>query len=712
MRSKLLIIAFSVIGLAMIGNLALTVLNVKGQLQRIDDDVNERVTGSLQGLQREIMALTNELLLTHHGQHVSSPQLLLRIDILASRLEMLHSGKVGEQLRQIPKVQRLLVELRSHFEGLDTKLSSGNAVEVAQTHPVAGTEALFIANRMAEIASQISADALYYNAYKHVLEQNEWSRFLRSIYIQLIIGTVTFAATIWLFVVLYRSYELNRRLVRREGDVKEAEEKFRLVVENINEIFWISNPNSDALVYLSPAFERISGQSPEVCINNPPSYVDCIHPDDQDRFLQTIQDRGHGGSVMEYRFLKPDGTIRWVVDRAFPVFGQDKNLRYFVGAVQDVTEIRQAEQALQKSEELFRLVTEITTDVIWERDLVNDKIWWSVGLLSVFGYKPENFQDQPEFWWDNIHPDDHERMRHHDDAILSGEKCEWTQEYRFRRYDGSYARVQEQGQVISGPDGKPQRIVGSIVDVTDRYNMEERALQSQRMEAIGQLTGGLAHDFNNLLQVILGNAELLCEEIPKNDRLHAMAHMTQLAAEKGALLTSRLLAFARRQVLEVSAIDIGKQIETMLPILRRTLPENIDLDYQPVSQPLVSMIDHTQLENAVLNLCINARDALPEGGTITIRVRKSSLAAGFDNENPQRSMPECAEITISDNGLGMTEDVRQHVFEPFFTTKEFGKGSGLGLSMVYGFVKQSGGHIEVVSKVGDGTAINIYVPCW
>lgn len=413
---------------------------------------------------------------------------------------------------------------------------------------------------------------------------------------------------------------------------------------------------------------------------------------------------------MEYRFVKPDGEIRWVVDRAFPIFDNDNNLRYFVGAVQDITEIRQAEQAVQKSEELFRLVSEVTTDVIWERDIVLDKMWWSSGLLSVFGYRPEDFQTSPDFWWGCIHPDDFARMHKHVDAILSGEKREWSHEYRFQRSDGAYARVQEQGQVISAPDGKPQRVVGSIVDVTERYEMQERALQSQRMEAIGQLTGGLAHDFNNLLQVILGNAELLSEELVKNERLYAMAHMTQVAAERGASLTTRLLAFARRQVLEVSTIDICKQIEAMLPILKRTLPENIILRYHPFERPLVSQIDHTQLENAVLNLCINARDAMPDGGNITIDVKKSSLAAGFDSENPEKSLQDCARIVIADNGCGMAEDIRQRVFEPFFTTKEFGKGSGLGLSMVYGFVKQSGGHVEIQSEAGVGTELRIYLP--
>ncbi|PTC01581.1 hypothetical protein C9975_01225, partial [Thalassospira xiamenensis] len=375
-------------------------------------------------------------------------------------------------------------------------------------------------------------------------------------------------------MVLYRSYELNRQLAQKERDAEEVEKKFQLVVENINEVFWIANPNSDALVYLSPAFEKVAGIKPDICMADPEAYVRYIHPDDRARFLQTIEEREQNGSVMEYRFVKPDGSIRWVVDRAFPVFGNDSNLLHFVGAVQDITEIRQAEQALQKSEELFRLVSEVTTDVIWERDIVFDRMWWSSGLLSVFGYNPEDFQDRPDLWWHNIHSDDVERMRRHADDILSGKKREWSHEYRFQRSDGVYARVQEQGQVISGPDGVPKRVVGSIVDVTDRYEIQERALQSQRMEAVGQLTGGLAHDFNNLLQVILGNAELLCEELAKNERLYAMVHMTQVAAERGASLTARLLAFARRQVLEVSTIDICKQIEAMLPILKRTLPEN------------------------------------------------------------------------------------------------------------------------------------------
>ncbi|PTC01582.1 hypothetical protein C9975_01230 [Thalassospira xiamenensis] len=195
MRSKFLIVAFAVICLAMIGNLALVILDVQAQSQRINDDINDRVTGVTQGLQRETMALTRELLLTHHG-HVDNPQLKMRLDILASRLAMLKSGKVGEELWQISKIKPLLRDLQDSFEELEAKLSSGKASEIGQIHPVTGTQALFIANKMTEIASQIATEVQYFSANMHVHEQTEWTRFLRSIYIQLIIGAATFAAMV------------------------------------------------------------------------------------------------------------------------------------------------------------------------------------------------------------------------------------------------------------------------------------------------------------------------------------------------------------------------------------------------------------------------------------------------------------------------------------------------------------------------------------
>jgi len=239
---------------------------------------------------------------------------------------------------------------------------------------------------------------------------------------------------------------------------------------------------------------------------------------------------------------------------------------------------------------------------------------------------------------------------------------------------------------------------------------EKKLRQAQKMEAIGQLTGGVAHDFNNLLQVILGNAELLAEQSEPDSSQRRLAELTQKAAERGAELTNRLLAFARRQALNPRPTDVNSLIGSMETLLHRVLGEIIEIEFTPDPGLLPALVDPAQLESAVLNLCINARDAMPDGGRLSIETRNTSInrreAADFGDLSPGNYV--C--LTVHDNGIGMDEATVAQAFEPFFTTKDVGKGSGLGLSMVFGFAKQSNGHVKIESGIGQGTAVMLYLP--
>jgi nitrogen-specific signal transduction histidine kinase/CheY-like chemotaxis protein len=249
-----------------------------------------------------------------------------------------------------------------------------------------------------------------------------------------------------------------------------------------------------------------------------------------------------------------------------------------------------------------------------------------------------------------------------------------------------------------------------MVDISERRMLQEQLRQSQRLDAIGQLTGGVAHDFNNLLTVILGNAETLAECLTDDQRLRMLADVTAKAAERAAELTSRLLAFARRQPLEPKATDINRQIAHMDSLLRRSLGEHVEIELVRGGGLWKAMVDPGQLENALLNLCINARDAMPQGGRLTIETANTLLDSEYVKQHAELSPGRYVMIAVSDTGTGMDKDTMQKAFEPFFTTKEVGKGSGLGLSMVYGFIKQSFGHIRIYSEPGEGTTIRLYLP--
>lgn len=254
-------------------------------------------------------------------------------------------------------------------------------------------------------------------------------------------------------------------------------------------------------------------------------------------------------------------------------------------------------------------------------------------------------------------------------------------------------------------------IIGeALASLASRAEMEAKLNQSSKMEAIGQLTGGIAHDFNNLLTVVLGNAEALADELAKLPELQEMAEITANAALRGAELTSRLLAFARKQTLEPRVMDVSQLIQSMDRLLRRTLPENIAIEIVRAGGLWKTEVDPGQLEAALLNLALNARDAMIQGGSLTIEIANAALDDDYVASEPGLEAGQYVLIVVTDTGHGIAPEALQHIFQPFFTTKEVGKGTGLGLSMVYGFVKQSGGHIRVYSEVGEGTSIKLYFP--
>ena len=257
------------------------------------------------------------------------------------------------------------------------------------------------------------------------------------------------------------------------------------------------------------------------------------------------------------------------------------------------------------------------------------------------------------------------------------------------------------------PDGG---FVLTITDMTKRVQAEGVLREAQKMQAIGQLTGGIAHDFNNLLTVILGNLELARSKLGSDSALRTRIERAVWAAQRGATLTSQLLAFARKQPLAPGPIDLTSTVPDLLPLLRRTLGEHIEIRFVDTAGLWPAMADAAQLENAVLNLALNARDAMPGGGRLTIELANKVLDGDYARHHAEVTAGDYVMLAVSDTGHGMTPDVLARVFEPFFTTKPDGKGTGLGLAMVFGFVKQSGGHVKVYSEPGEGTTVRLYLP--
>ncbi len=376
----------------------------------------------------------------------------------------------------------------------------------------------------------------------------------------------------------------------------------------------------------------------------------------------------------------------------------------------DITDRQAAEEAMRISDERFRIVAKATNDVIWDWDLKTQSVWWNEGMNTLFGYDRDTLEPGPESWSERIHPDDHERVLRGIFAVIDGSDSNWQDEYRFVHASGRVLTIMDRGYVIRDETGNAVRMIGSMNDLTERRELDDRLRQSQKLEAIGQITGGVAHDFNNLLTVILGNADLLAEQLTDRQQLRLMAEMTANAAERGAELTARLLAFARRQALAPQPVNVNRLVKGMDGLLRRTLTENIDIEIVQAGGLWVTSVDPGQLEVALLNLAINARDAMPGGGCLTIETANAKLDDAYARAHDEVSAGQYVMISVSDTGFGMPSEVVQRAFEPFFTTKEVGKGSGLGLSMVYGFVKQSGGHVKIYAEPEHGTTVKLYFP--
>ena len=438
-----------------------------------------------------------------------------------------------------------------------------------------------------------------------------------------------------------------------------------------------------------------------------PDYLDCVHPEDRSKvdkaYHHALMDKN---LHLQFRFLRPDGKAMWREVRG-DYHSEEGAPGRLIGVSFDITAMKKAERALQESEGLYRLVAESTSDMIVRAALgvAGARLYLSPATRDVLGYDPDELiGTEPAAL---LHPDDLEGWRDKVSALSRGDIDRTTNIHRLRHKSGAWVTVEVSYRLLRKPSGEPMELVSVVRDITERQRLEAQLAQSQKMEAVGQLTGGIAHDFNNLLTVIVGNAELLAEDPSDPVTCRTLSRMILEAAERGADLTQKLLAFGRRQSLRPEPIDLNGAVRSMVPLLQRTIGEHIDLQTDLPAGTRGVLVDRALLESALLNLAVNARDAMAHGGTLAITTgeRPAGPAEGGMTEGQPLVF-----VTVSDTGTGMSAEVMARAFEPFFTTKEVGKGSGLGLSMVYGFAQQSGGHVTIRSAPGEGSAITIVLP--
>ena len=522
----------------------------------------------------------------------------------------------------------------------------------------------------------------------------------------------------WVESTVYPTIDGVAVFLRDITERRQRGEQLRLLesaISRLNDMVVITDgveidPPGPKIVYVNDAFILRTGYSSAEAVGNSPRLLQ--GPATSRAELDRIRDALRAGTTVRAELVNytKAGEPYWIEVDIAPISDADGQRKMYVAVQRDITRRRATEEAMRISAERFRVVAQATTDAVWELNIAAGTVWWSEGLHAVFGHPVSEAAAPIAAWGNMIHPDDRPRILAAAVPLFKSGADSWSDEFRMFRADGSIALVSSRGAVIRDESGRAVRMVGSMVDITERRQLEEQLRQAQRLEAVGQLTGGVAHDFNNLLTVIMGNAELLADVHATDPGARNLATMIGNAAERGAELTRRLLAFARKQPLAPKATDINRLLTGMSALLRRTLGEQFDTAIVPAASLPLAQIDAPQLENAILNLCINARDAMPGGGTLTLETADVELDADYAAANAEVTPGHYVMIAVTDSGVGMPADFVARAFEPFFTTKEVGKGTGLGLSMVYGFVKQSRGHVKIYSEVGVGTTVNLYLP--
>ena len=446
------------------------------------------------------------------------------------------------------------------------------------------------------------------------------------------------------------------------------------------------------------------------------TYMTAVHPDDRLLARKAFSKALHNDKLYRtlHRIIRPDGSQRFVYAQGEVFFDDSRQAVRVMGTIQDITDSQLAQERLAESERRYRLLAEHVTDVIWTMDLQMNLTFVSPSIRWLNGYDAKVYLG---FSLERmLTPASQELARNKLQEELALEEDfrdpgrSVTLELEMLRQDGSTVWVEVKASLLRDDQGRPVGLLGVTRDISLRRKLEAQLQQAQKMEVVGRLAGGVAHDFNNLLTAILGYSEILLANLDVGDPTRQDAMEIKKAGERAALLTRQLLAFSRRQVLQPKSLQLNLVVENLAKMLKRLIGEDIGLEI--ISGPDLGrvLVDPGQIEQVILNLTVNAKDAMPQGGKLTIQTANVALDEAYTQDHAKVRPGQYVLLAVTDAGCGMDTATQSHIFEPFFTTKEKGKGTGLGLSMVYGIVHQSNGHIWVYSEPGQGSTFKIYLP--
>ncbi|HEY8926199.1 MAG TPA: PAS domain-containing protein [Polyangia bacterium] len=507
--------------------------------------------------------------------------------------------------------------------------------------------------------------------------------------------------------VLSKQVMAQLELRRQTRQRAESEDRLTLATDAASIGVWDWDLVTDEW-YASPIYCSMLGYPPDKGAADRAVWLERLHPEDRPAIAAKIQNEiaNHGASYeYEARMRHADGSYRWihVVGRilAYDERGQATRM---IGVRMDVTERKLVELRLRESEDRFRQLAENIQEVFWMTDPSRRQfLYISPAYEKLWGRSCADLLRSPDDWSAGVHPDD--RARVSEAIATTRERAPCDETYRILRPDGSVRWIHERSYPVLDGAGRVQRLVGTAEDITEARQLEAQLRQSQRMEAVGQLAGGVAHDFNNILAAIMMQADLAFEMVDRSGEVRDLLTDIKTATERASNLTRQLLAFSRRQVLQTRVVDLNDVVTSLSKMLERIVGEDVDLQLELHPSPLLTRADAGMLDQVLMNLVVNARDAMPTGGRLTIETSERFLTAEAGAPPESRGRYIC--VTVTDTGTGIEPRHLSRIFEPFYTTKDPSKGTGLGLATAFGIVKQHGGLLTVDSVVGKGATFQV-----
>ncbi len=531
----------------------------------------------------------------------------------------------------------------------------------------------------------------------------DWSRFFKIVAPLIAVGLFFF------MLAFLHNRRLKNVVENRTHDLRKSEERYRRIFENSVVGFFQSTPEG-RFITVNPAFARMLGyDSPEDLITSISNITEQYYekPDHREKYLQILNKKGTV-SNLEFTARKKDGSIIWFSKSTRAYFDSSGNVTHYEGVVSDITDRKRMEADLKESEERYRSLVENTIDGYFIAEIPSGAfIFFNQSICNLFEYTVQEAQRLT--FWDVIDPKEHSIIKERITERLKVRQPSFaTNTYTAVRKSGSKFRAEVFTSVVTY-SGKPA-FQGVLRNVTENERLQLQLQQAQKMESVGRLAGGVAHDFNNMLGVIIGHTELALGQVSTSSPVHGDLEEIQKAANRSADLTKQLLAFARKQTASPEILDLNEKVSSMINMLRRLIGEDINLTLEADPNLWPVKIDRAQADQIMANLCVNARDAIAGIGNISIRTKNVILDENYCQKHEGCKSGPYVRIAVYDDGCGMDPTTREKIFEPFFTTKKPGEGTGLGLSTVYGIVKQNEGYIEVESIPGKGSTFYIYLP--